>query len=77
MSIDEKAVVQRLSERMQAQSSQKTAATKKTVKALNKRLTELEKLIAATYEDKVKGLIPESVCIELLNKYQSERNETT
>lgn len=75
VSIDEKSVVQRLSERMQAQSSQEIAANKKTVKALNKRLTELEKLIAATYEDKVKGLIPESVCIELLNKYQSERNE--
>ncbi len=77
VSIDEKAVVHRLSERMQAQSSQEIAANKKTAKALNKRLTELEKLIAATYEDKVKGLIPESVCIELLNKYQAERNEKT
>ena len=38
-------------------------------------MTELEKLIAATYEDKVNGLIPESVCVELLNKYQTERNE--
>ena len=75
VSIDETAVVQRLSERMQAQSSQEITANKKTAKALNKRLTELEKLIAATYEDKVKGVIPESVCIELLNKYQAERGE--
>ena len=37
----------------------------------------LDKLVAATYEDKVKGAIPEAVCIELLNKYQSERNEKT
>ena len=29
----------------------------------------------STYEDKVKGLIPEAVCIELLNKYQTERTE--
>lgn len=29
----------------------------------------------STYEDKVKGLIPEAVCIELLNKYQTERAE--
>ena len=77
VSIDEKAVVQRLTERMQAQSSQEIAAGRKTTKALNKRLTELEKLIAATYEDKVKGLIPETVCVELLNKYQAERNEKT
>ena len=27
------------------------------------------------FRDKVKGLIPESVCVELLNKYQAERNE--
>ena len=38
-------------------------------------MAELDKLVAATYEDKVKGAIPEAVCIELLNKYQSERNE--
>lgn len=31
----------------------------------------------STYEDKVKGLIPEAVCIELLNKYQTERTEKT
>lgn len=27
------------------------------------------------YEDKVKGAIPEAVCVELLNKYQMERTE--
>ena len=48
---------------------------KKTAKLLNKRLAELEKLIAAAYEDKVKGIIPEVVCVELLNRYQAERTE--
>ena len=43
--------------------------------AIEKRLTELEKLIQAAYEDKVMGRIPESVCINLLNKYESERAE--
>ena len=38
-------------------------------------MAELEKLIAAAYEDKVKGAIPEAVCVELLNKYQAERTE--
>ena len=42
---------------------------------LRKRLAELERLVQSTYEDKVKGLIPEAVCIELLNKYQTERTE--
>lgn len=63
---------------MQAsQNEQETAATRKTVKAIRKRLGELEKLVQSTYEDKVKGLIPEAVCIELLNKYQTERTEKT
>lgn len=73
--IDEKAVVEKITEKLQSHSSQETAAIKKTAKALTKRLAELEKLIAATYEDKVKGTIPEAVCVELLNKYQAERTE--
>ena len=75
VSINEKAVVEKITEKMQNHTAQETAAVKKSAKALSKRLTELEKLIAAAYEDKVKGTIPESVCVELLNKYQAERTE--
>ena len=64
-----------MTEYRQSQSAEKTAATKKTVKAVRKRLAELERLVQSTYEDKVKGLIPEVVCVELLNKYQTERTE--
>ncbi|MCI8777352.1 MAG: DUF4368 domain-containing protein, partial [Oscillospiraceae bacterium] len=39
------------------------------------RLEELRKLIPAVYEDKVLGRIPESVCVNLLEKYQSEQKE--
>lgn len=70
-------MVRRMTEYRQSQSAQETAATKKNVKAIRKRLGELEKLVQSTYEDKVKGLIPEAVCIELLNKYQTERAEKT
>ena len=68
-------MVRRMTEYRQSQSAEKTAATKKTVKAVLKRLAELERLVQSTYEDKVKGLIPEAVCVELLNKYQTERTE--
>lgn len=68
-------MVRRMTEYRQSQSAEETAATKKTVKAVRKRLAELERLVQSTYEDKVKGLIPEAVCIELLNKYQTERTE--
>ena len=47
----------------------------KEIQALHKRTAELEKPVQSTYDDKVKGLIPEVVCIELLDKYQTERTE--
>lgn len=68
-------MVRRMTERMQSQSAQEDAAVRKTVKAIQKRLAELEKLVQNIYEDKVKGAIPESVCVELMNKYQTERVE--
>lgn len=46
-----------------------------TMDALDKRLTELEKLVVAAYEDKVKGAIPEAVCVQLLKRYEDERTE--
>lgn len=39
------------------------------------RLLELEQLMQSVYEDKVLGKIPESVCINLLEKYEAERAE--
>lgn len=75
ITLHEEDMIRRLAEKKQTQSDQELACIQKTAKALNKRLAELDKLVAATYEDKVKGAIPEAVCIELLNKYQSERNE--
>lgn len=39
--------------------------------ALDKRLAELEKLVVANYEDKVKGAIPEAVCAQLMKRYEA------
>ncbi len=41
--------------------------------ALDKRLAELEKLVVAAYEDKVKGAIPEALCVQLMKRYEDER----
>lgn len=49
--------------------------TKKELNQTKKRVTELEKLIPALYEDKVKGTIPENLCAELMGKYEEERKE--
>ena len=40
---------------------------------LDKQLVELEKLVVAAYEDKVKCVIPEAVCVQLLKRYEDER----
>lgn len=50
-----------------------TAEEKKRLKDGKYRLEELQKLIPSIYEDKVLGKIPEDVCVNLLEKYQSEQ----
>ena len=50
--------------------------TKNDTKRLNEskhRLEELEKLMQSVYEDKVMGKIPEHICINLLQKYETEQ----
>ena len=42
---------------------------------MEKRLTELDKLIPSIYEDKALGRIPETVCIQLMKQYEDERRE--
>lgn len=58
-----------------AASAEQTRTLKATLAALDKRLAELEKLVVSTYEDKVKGAIPEALCIQLLNRYEAERRD--
>ena len=50
-----------------------TAEEKKRLIDGKYRLEELKKLIPSIYEDKVLGKIPEDVCVNLLEKYQSEQ----
>ncbi len=52
-----------------------TAQDRKRANQINRRLGELEKLITAAYEDKVAGKIPEDICVNLLNRYQEERQK--
>ena len=61
--------------REQSASMERTKALQAEVKAISKRLPELDKLIMSAYEDKVLGRVPESVCIQLLNQYEAERRE--
>lgn len=73
--VREKEVVRRITEQKQAQGRQEDAAAEKTAKALKRRLSELDRLIRSTYEDKVLGKIPEPLCVKLMSGYQSEQEE--
>ena len=48
----------------------------KRLRSLNNRLAELDKLIQFAFEEKVLGNLPESVCANLCQKYQSEKEST-
>ena len=73
--VREKEVVRRITEQKQAQGRQEDAAAEKTAKALKRRLSELDRLIRSTYEDKVLGKIPEALCVSLMSGYQAEQEE--
>lgn len=49
-------------------------ADRQKLKKGKERLDELESLIQATYEDKVLKRVPEKICINLLEKYQEEKD---
>lgn len=75
--LHEKEIIQNLMERMQSKNAMEIAAIKKSAKLTEKRLAELDKLIRCTYEDKVRGGIPEELCIRLMSEYQTEQVEKT
>ena len=58
-----------------AATAEQMKQTKLTLTAIEKRLAELGKLVQAIYEDKVMGRVPEAICIQLMNQYETERTE--
>ena len=71
--IDEKQAREEFLRRSEENSVAVTSADKRKITQGKKRLDELDKLIVAAYEDKVIGRIPEEICVNLLSKYQEER----
>ena len=75
LSYHEKEIAQRLMERRQKQGQAELSAIQKSMRSLEKRAAELDRLIRSAYEDKVNGSIPGELCAELLGGYQKERTE--
>lgn len=74
VSVDEKQAREEFLKRNGEISSRERKADQKRLNQANRRLLELDKLIASVYEDKVSERIPEEVCFSLLDKYQAEKN---
>ena len=74
---DEKRAREEFISRNEKLSTTEATADKRKLTQSTRRLAELDKLIGSVYEDKVLGKIPEEVCINLLQKYQNEKESLT
>lgn len=72
---DPDSLISRIQAQRKAASAEQMKQARTLLTAVEKRLSELGKLIQSIYEDKVMGRIPESVCIQLMNQYEAERAE--
>ncbi|MGN0813737.1 MAG: recombinase family protein [Candidatus Coproplasma sp.] len=74
---DEAAVRRKFLEENARLSQERIRAVQQELKKKNKRLAELDGLIENVYEDKVKGKMPEDICIKLINRYTDEQKTLT
>lgn len=64
---------EKIRKQKQSSDAEQLQSLQVTLTAVEKRLKELEKLVVSTYEDKVKGSIPEAICVQLMRRYEDER----
>ncbi len=64
---------EKIRKQKQSADAEQLQSLQATLTAVEKRLKELEKLVVSTYEDKVKGAIPEAICVQLMRRYEDER----
>ena len=74
---DEAAVRRKFLEKNAKFTQEKIKAAQLELKHKSKRLAELDGLIESVYEDKVKGKMPEDICIKLMNRYTDDQKTLT
>ncbi len=70
---DSTSLKEKIRKQKQSADAEQLQSLQATLTAVEKRLKELEKLVVSTYEDKVKGAIPEAICVQLMRRYEDER----
>ena len=74
---DETAVRNAFLERSEKLSQEKIKSIQNELKNKNKRLADLDGLLENAYVDKVKGKIPEDICVMLITRYTEEKKTLT
>ena len=73
--LDEKAVREDFIRHNAELADQAIKSTKKELQAKRKRTEELSRLMQVAYEDRVKGKMPEDICIGFIQKYSDEQKK--
>jgi hypothetical protein len=72
---DEARVIQSISNEKNRESVSLNALHRQQLQQFEKRLAELDKIIRTLYEDRVKGIVSESMFTEMVSGYEQERTE--
>ncbi len=72
VSFDEESVRKQFMERRAELSENADKNAKRELQSKKARVTELKKLIEMAYEDRMKGKLPEDICLGFIEKYSSE-----
>lgn len=75
--LDEQAVREEFVEYNAEMTDSTVKSAKKELKAKQRRLEELSRLMTVAYEDKVKGKMPEDICLNFIHKYSDEHRTLT
>lgn len=77
MTLDEQAVREEFIRHNAEMTDSTVKSAKKELKAKQRRLEELSRLMTVAYEDRVKGKMPEDICLNFIEKYSNEHRTLT
>ena len=75
--LDEKSIREEYVRHNAELKDQSIKSIKKELQLKNKRIEELSRLIQVAYEDRVKGKMPEDICISFIQRYSEEQKSLT
>lgn len=75
--LDEKSIREEYVRHNAELKDQSIKSIKKELQQKNKRIEELSRLIQVAYEDRVKGKMPEDICISFIQRYSEEQKSVT